>query len=121
MGSPYSTQLHNTVSWLLSLIASGTYEELEAMYVAAKPDSRYIEQALMNYRPVHYTMPPDNELANLIYYIEAVRSPTQVPSWRVAIDLWTVEEGRSDLTLQVTIMDTGQALYDVLIDDLHVL
>jgi len=66
-------------------------------------------------------MPPDHEIDNLIYYIEAIRSPTQVPSWRVAVDLWTVEEGRSDLTLRVVITDSEQALYDVVITDLHAL
>jgi hypothetical protein len=41
--------------------------------------------------------------------------------WSVYVDLWTVEEGRSDLTLEVTVTDTPRPLYDVTVDNLHVL
>ena len=42
-------------------------------------------------------------------------------TWSVLVDLWTVEEGRSDLTLEVLLTDTGGELYDIEIYDLHVL
>ena len=42
-------------------------------------------------------------------------------AWWVSVDLWTLEEGRSDLTLEIRLSDTGGELYDVEIDTLHVL
>ena len=46
---------------------------------------------------------------------------TQHEAWSVYIDLWTAEEGRSDLTLELTLRDSANDLYDVEIDNLHVL
>jgi hypothetical protein len=43
-------------------------------------------------------------------------------AWWVLVDLWTVEEGRSDLTLELRLTDnTGGELYDIEINNLHVL
>jgi len=42
-------------------------------------------------------------------------------AWWVLADLWTVEEGRSDLTLEIRLTDTGGELYDIEINNLHVL
>lgn len=36
-------------------------------------------------------------------------------------DLWTVEEGRSDLTLQLELTETAEGFYETTILDLHVL
>ena len=41
--------------------------------------------------------------------------------WSVVVPLWTVEEGRSDLSLELTLEDSGKESYEVEIDDLHVL
>lgn len=43
------------------------------------------------------------------------------PGWWIDVDLYTVEEGRSDLTLQLILTDTPGSFCDVQILDLHVL
>jgi hypothetical protein len=43
-----------------------------------------------------------------------------VPTWLVRAPLWTEEEGRSDLTLELTIA-VGPVAPSVELDDLHVL
>ncbi len=42
-------------------------------------------------------------------------------AWWVLVDLWAVEEGRSDLTLEIGLTETGGRFYDIEIDILHVL
>lgn len=49
----------------------------------------------------------------------AVRDSSR-PTWSVRAPLWSREEGRSDLTLELTITRVGDR-WDVEIDDLHVL
>ena len=45
---------------------------------------------------------------------------TSPPSWSVRMPLWTKEDGRSDLTVELTITDlAGQ--YEVELDDIHAL
>jgi len=42
-------------------------------------------------------------------------------AWSVRVDLWTREEGRSDLSLECTLIDGVGDLLAVEIDNLHVL
>jgi hypothetical protein len=41
--------------------------------------------------------------------------------WSVRVDLWTENEGRSDLSLECTLIDSANNLMDVEVDNLHVL
>ncbi|MFE9207606.1 hypothetical protein, partial [Micromonospora sp. NPDC007230] len=41
-------------------------------------------------------------------------------AWKVNVDLWSREEGRSDMTLQVTVWEEAGAI-KLTIDDLHAL
>ena len=43
------------------------------------------------------------------------------PTWSVVTPVWTEEEGRSDLSLELTISETPQSRLAVELDDLHVL
>ena len=53
--------------------------------------------------------------------IDAVRvHDGGIERWSVRFDLWTAEEGRSDLTLEMTVKRAGSG-YSVDVDDLHVL
>lgn len=40
--------------------------------------------------------------------------------WAILVDLWTAEEGRSDLTMEAKLWDDGSTV-SVVIDDVHVM
>ena len=42
-------------------------------------------------------------------------------SWSVRYDLWTEEEGRSDLSLEVTLIESDNKLMRVELNNIHVL
>jgi hypothetical protein len=48
-------------------------------------------------------------------------SDSQPQRWSVVVPLWSEEEGRSDLSLTITVEDVDGQDYVVEIDDLHVL
>jgi hypothetical protein len=50
--------------------------------------------------------------------IEIVRSRSR--SWSVRVDLWTEEDGRSDLTLECTMREGAGEVLDTDIDNIHV-
>jgi hypothetical protein len=53
--------------------------------------------------------------------LDAVRvKGAAMPTWSVRIPLWTREEGRSDLTVELTIV-LGEGTPRIELDDLHVL
>ena len=62
---------------------------------------------------------PHLPLEELLDVVEVRGSFPQ--EWSVNVPLWTKEEGRSDLVLQLTLVDSAGELYSVELDDLHVL
>jgi hypothetical protein len=62
---------------------------------------------------------PSAPIGELLDVVEIRNSTPR--SWNVNLPLWTKEEGKSDLTLQMCFIDSGNDLYSVEIDDLHVL
>jgi hypothetical protein len=62
-------------------------------------------------------VPPGDAIPNL----DVVKVTNADPErWSVDIPLWSKEEGRSDLTLEVTMIESGQELMHVEIDGIHV-
>ncbi len=45
----------------------------------------------------------------------------ETPTYHVVVELWTEEEGRSDLTLELLLTDRYGGAYDIEIRNLHVL
>jgi len=79
--------------------------------------SDQMRQAIFDYGR-KLIMPPDSAFENLDV-IRVVNA--QHPTWSVRFDLWTEEEGRSDLTLECTVIDRGGEFLGIEIDNLHVL
>jgi hypothetical protein len=65
----------------------------------------------------HLIIPPE-EAYSLMDVVE-IRS-TQQPRWSVTMPLWTLEEGRSDLLLELTVI-RREKTFDIELDDIHVL
>ncbi len=105
-----------TVDWVLDLLVSGRYEELERISRGNRLTASEIRSAVDQYGR-KLIKPPKGYAPNII---EIQNSAPQ--QWAVVIDLWTdEEEQRSDLSLELTVTASPAERYEVEIDDLHVL
>lgn len=43
------------------------------------------------------------------------------PRYSAVVDLWTADEGRSDLSLELTLVERSSGLFDIEVDNVHVL
>lgn len=109
-------KVSRTIRPLLGHLIRGDYAAAEALTGGNGLNAAEMEQAIAEYgrRLVH---PPADSNPRSIVDIEA-STPER---WSVYIDLWTSEEGRSDLTLELTLTESGSDTYDVQIDSIHVL
>ncbi len=97
-------------------LARGDYESLVGQSVKSRLTSDDLRTAIRDYGR-KLVSPPADAYNNL----DAVRvKGAAVPTWSVRAPLWTEEEGRSDLTLELTIAVASDAP-SVELDDLHVL
>jgi hypothetical protein len=102
---------------VVTLLSRGDYYALERLTAGERLSASELAQAVRGY-PATLRAPPSWEAVPLdVVPVTSANSPT----WSVVVPLWTVEEGRSDLSLELTVQQRPDGGYNVGIDDLHVL
>jgi len=100
---------------MVDQLARGDYESLVGQFVKSRLTSDDLRTVIREYGR-KLVSPPNDAYQNL----DAVQvKGAAVPTWSVRAPLWT-EEGRSDLTLELTIA-VGPGAPSIELDDLHVL
>lgn len=99
-------------------IAKGEYEMLEADGRAGRLSADDLRSAVANYRRT-LVIPPDEVLQEDLLR-EAVPMRGERESWALVANLWTAEERRSDLSVELTAQALPEGIR-VSIDDLHVM
>jgi len=102
---------------VVGMLVAGDYAGLEGASRGRRLTAEQLRQAVEEYGR-ELRMPLELVFDNLDVIAFEDATPR---TWSVLVDLWTVEEGRSDFTLEVLLTDTGGELYDIEIYDLHVL
>jgi hypothetical protein len=101
---------------IVNLISDGQYDRALEMCSASRLSEKDMEVVIKNYRRKFVRPPADfDEYVDLVAIVG--RSPS---AWSVRVPLWTLEEGRSDLTLELTATDASAGVV-IELDDLRVL
>jgi hypothetical protein len=100
---------------LASQIAEGRYDFVVREVASSRLTSEDLRQVVRDYGRT-LIVPPSEAYGHL----DIVRVRDTVPTWSIRVPLWTAEEGRSDLTLELTISFADE-IPVVELDDLHVL
>lgn len=105
------------IKTIVEFIAAGDF----GAAIAAAPGTRLTGQdlaAAVSEYGARIVPVPDHGLRQ----IEVTKvDGAEVPTWHVAVPMWSQEEGRSDLTLELWIKHIGHGLYAAEILNLHVL
>ncbi len=110
-------KIQTTAKRLVTLLVAHDFAGLEEWSQGVRLKREQMAEALNQY-PGYFVMPPEPTVPYLDVVEVIDSSPKQ---WSVDIPLWTQEEGRSDLTMQVTMIESENEMMIVEIDDIHVL
>ncbi|ODC02560.1 hypothetical protein BFW38_02365 [Terasakiispira papahanaumokuakeensis] len=106
-----------TLKKIVELLVQKKYRELEQLSGGFRLTAAEMDQAISDYDEV-LVLPPDSDYKN----VDAIEvTGSQPRSWSIRYDLWTEEEGRSDLSLEATFIENDQEIMGVEIDNIHVL
>ncbi len=110
-----SRSAEEAIRRIVQVLASANYSELQKDGRIGRLTLNELERAISDYGRT-LTPLPENALDIVeVYPVEGAVGLTAID-----VPLWTIEEGRSDLTLSLTVNEgMGEAM--VSIDDLHVL
>jgi|SRR5215472_8726287 len=109
-------RLRSIVERIVEQLVRGNYDQVIQESKNTRMTTEELATAVREYGK-KLALPPKDTYQN-IDAIQVTRA--SVPTWSVRVPLWTEEEGRSDLTLEVTIM-LGEHEQSVEVDGLHVL
>ena len=108
--------LRSAVREMMDQLAREDYESVVRRCVKSRLTSSDLRTVIRDYGRKVVSPPPD-----AYKKLDAVRvKGAAAPTWSVRAPLWTEEEGRSDLTLELTIA-LGPGAPNVELDDLQVL
>lgn len=108
--------LRSTATEIVSHLVREDYVSVVGRCSKSRLTSDDLRASILGYGRRLVPPPPDAYKT-----LDAVRvKGTAIPTWSVRVPLWTIEEGRSDLTLDLTIGIIG-GRPTVELDDLHVL
>jgi len=105
--------IRQVIAWLVG----GNFLDIEARSGGVRLSADLMRQAIEKFGRT-LIMPPDEVFSNM----DVIRVPNaDRPTWSVRFDLWTKEEGRSDLSVECTVIDRGDGELDLEVDNIHVL
>jgi hypothetical protein len=110
-------KLRDTVSALTDRLATGDYDGLCRLVRSSRLSPAEVERVVRDYG--RHLIPLPSAAFEAVDLVPVSNSHPQ--QWSVVVPLWSTEEGRSDLSLELTVEDSSAPAYAVELDDLHVL
>jgi hypothetical protein len=110
-------RIEATIRQLVSWLVAGDFSAIERYTRGLRLSSQLLQEAVSTYGH-KLVMPP----ASAFDGIDTIQVTGATPKrWSVRFDLWTEDEGRSDLSLECTLIDGDKELLEAEVDNLHVL
>jgi hypothetical protein len=108
------TTRNGVVANIVAKLAAGQFAQIEQLTLGRRLSAGDMRKAVASYGRTLLVMPPD--AVGLIDYIRI----SSESAWSVVAPLHTAEEGLSDLSLEMTLRESGPGTYDIEIDNIHV-
>ena len=109
-------EIADQVRKIINLLVERRYQDIESLTNGIRLSVSQIDEAIAGYGRI--LIAPPEEGYELMDAVEITGANPR--RWSVTMPLWTEEESRSDLTLELTIIENGDQIL-VELDDIHVL
>lgn len=126
-------RMRRTLLYVQELLVSGQYEALEKLTRGVRLSAAVIKEAIEEWpekgeewpekgEAHHFIMPPPQPLCKMV--MEGGLDPipgVEPEEWMMEMYLWTTEQGQSDLSARLIIVDVPGDLYRVALYDILVM
>jgi hypothetical protein len=111
------THLPDRVRSIVGMLVARDYAGIERETEGQRLTAAELENGVAEYGRT-LVMPPEHAFQKIDVVQVTAPGPRR---WSIRFDLWSAEEGRSDLSLEMTIIERADGTLMVEVDDLHVL
>ena len=110
--------LKSVTRQVISLLVAQNYRQANLLTAGVRLSEEEIRGAILEYGRV-LVIPPESAF-DLMDFGEVKTSKIfGIRQWWVVMDLWTKEEGRSDLSIELTVLESDPVTVEI--DNIHVL
>ena len=117
MHSPIGAAMQTAIETAVGVLVIGDFVGLEKLSQGRRLTAEEIRQAVAEYGH-QLVAPPSFDAMRPNVVAVAGSSP---PRYSAVVDLWSADEGRSDLSLELTLVRRSTGLFDIEVDTVHVL
>lgn len=110
-------QSANIIRRIIELLSCERFSEIEHMDKGKRVTADQLRTAIEEYDAAFVPIPLDQELDLNIIEVPAA----ELPTWSVIVPLYSREEGKSDLSLSLVVIQKDDSTIEIEIEDLHVL
>jgi len=114
------TKCLRTLEFITVLFVNHSYEALIAFTSKSTLSAKELSQEVDDWK-YPFILPPDVTVDNLVDGQIRKVEKGERSLWLIDMYLWTKEEGKSDLMFSLVLRSSSTILYEVEIDNLHVL
>jgi hypothetical protein len=113
----YEEKIKSTIVQLIHWLVTENYAAIDFFSGGNRLSANELKEAVAQYGKKLIPLP------SVMYEsIDVILIKGHIPKrWSVRVDLWAESEGRSDLSLECTLIDSVNKLMEVEVDNLHVL
>ena len=110
-------KLHNTVKKVTDLLAKEKYKEIESLCNGVQLNAEELAYAVKDYGMEILPLPKEGyEKLDIVEVTDS--NPKE---WSIYVPIYTTQEGMSVLTLELSLIDNPSELYQIEVDNLHVM
>ncbi len=106
--------IEETAKYIYSLLLEQKYKDLEEFTGSKRLTADEIKYCIQDYG-YHLVQYPDEIILDVIEITDS--NPTE---WSVIAPVHTVEEGLSDLSIELSVIDNGEKIFRVELDNIRV-
>lgn len=111
--------MQQTVVRLMNLLVEQKYAEIAKWSKNIRLTEDEIKEAVDRYG--QKLLLPPKDFLNTVNFIETVEENDGRKRWYVVFDLWMEMDGKSDLSVEATFIDSTKEHYDIEVDNIHVM
>lgn len=117
MNKELRIKLISTVERIINLLVKKRYAEIALLTKKVRLNETQIGEAVSEYGRTLVGPPP-----SFHEHIDIIPVTNSTPQrWSVVFPLWTLEEGESDLSVEITCVDNKDDVFEIELDNIHTL
>lgn len=114
-----------TVRYVMSLLVEGEYNQIETLTSGVRMSALELKEEVEG-NEQKLVMPPDSFFERIYksednHFVVIEIEDAVLPQWHVTVDLWTDQDEFADISLEMVVTESNETIYDVQIDNLHML